>query len=595
MKKNKLFNQRKIFSKILIISAVFMVLISLNKVDIINYSEYKDNQYKDLIYIIEKEIFIDDVLYKGSLKPFKINTTMYYPLDLFRNIDFTFKIDNDELFIYDKKDVNILRKYVKDMDDEVTKNFDAKESAFFYDEEIYLSDKIIKDIFFLDINLDDEIYINTDLSDFIKEIVYNYYDESDELNIYNNILIDIKPISEKFRNYFDNVNIDLNDFIDLLGINRSENKEIILELKDYIKSSKEKIDNNYENSLLNNKINLLSKIIFLIENNVLIYKDKYYIFDDDYLLIIKDKLYNTYTNVGFSFFTKNYNHQGRYCSKYILIEEKNNYGNFSYKYNSFYDKKEYELEKVFHSTGFIARRRTIYGDDIFDISFNAKDNLQSGNVDYEVKKDRYSAFLYNFDGYDTFIEMDDDVLFLGNSYIYQKLNGIYLRKGIDTIDNNLLDNRVDEIINEIIPEDVSDEKKIEIIFKYILENVVYDPNFPSEEDTTRSLSHTAYGAIINGIAVCDGYAEAFKMFLDRFNIKNHLVFGRSGFYRDDESRGNTHAWNVLLLDGEYRYYDLTFADGSSYKYSLNYFNKTKEEFERTHFWDEERIKDYFIH
>ena len=54
------------------------------------------------------------------------------------------------------------------------------------------------------------------------------------------------------------------------------------------------------------------------------------------------------------------------------------------------------------------------------------------------------------------------------------------------------------------------------------------------------------------MAVCQGYAETMKLFLDALGIENKLVYGTGG--------GISHVWNLLCLDGDWYHMDVTWDD-----------------------------------
>ncbi|MBE7030748.1 MAG: hypothetical protein E7409_04885 [Ruminococcaceae bacterium] len=65
--------------------------------------------------------------------------------------------------------------------------------------------------------------------------------------------------------------------------------------------------------------------------------------------------------------------------------------------------------------------------------------------------------------------------------------------------------------------------------------------------------HAAYGAMVKGRAVCDGYSKAYQYLLYRVGILSHVATG--------VANGGGHAWNLVLLDGDWYYTDLTWDDG----------------------------------
>ena len=68
-----------------------------------------------------------------------------------------------------------------------------------------------------------------------------------------------------------------------------------------------------------------------------------------------------------------------------------------------------------------------------------------------------------------------------------------------------------------------------------------------ETDATHPTFH-AYGAIAEGLSVCDGYARAYQALLNAAGIPAFRVLGMD------------HAWNMVVLDGKYYYTDVTWDD-----------------------------------
>ncbi len=107
-----------------------------------------------------------------------------------------------------------------------------------------------------------------------------------------------------------------------------------------------------------------------------------------------------------------------------------------------------------------------------------------------------------------------------------------------------------------------------------------------EYDTTfaEPYIHSLYGALVEGTAVCDGYAHAFQYLLYQVGIPCLFVTGRSA--------DQDHAWNMVQLDDAYYHVDVTWDD-PVYDQTLPfdkpvfyaYFNVTDEQIQQDHTLD----------
>lgn len=140
--------------------------------------------------------------------------------------------------------------------------------------------------------------------------------------------------------------------------------------------------------------------------------------------------------------------------------------------------------------------------------------------------------------------------------------------------------RVQEILKDIITPAMSDYEKELAIHDYLINHCRYDRESLERNDIPPE-SHSAYGALVLGTAVCEGYAKAAKLLLDGAGVENHIVIG--------DSKGVSHAWNLVKLQGEFYHLDTTWDDpimesgGDTLKYT--YFNLTDEEIRKDHQWE----------
>lgn len=109
--------------------------------------------------------------------------------------------------------------------------------------------------------------------------------------------------------------------------------------------------------------------------------------------------------------------------------------------------------------------------------------------------------------------------------------------------------KADMIISKIIKPGMSEAKKELAIHDYIVANTRYDvKNY--ENDTIPRSSHNVDGVLLDGVAVCEGYAKTFKLLLERVGIESIVVVGPK----------INHAWNIVKIDGEYYHVDVTWDD-----------------------------------
>lgn len=192
-----------------------------------------------------------------------------------------------------------------------------------------------------------------------------------------------------------------------------------------------------------------------------------------------------------------------------------------------------------------------------------------------------------------FTRFNNGVEYIGNFDDWSRLgDGMYYAKD-DSSDSisNLMDLQADDILDELSLEDLTEEEKIKALHDYLANHILYDPE-PLGENDYKEISHTAYGALIDGVAVCDGYAEAFKYLLDKVGIENRLIFGEVDEDGSFEGEVN-HAWNLIKIDESYRHYDLTWDDDDvNNRVLYEFYNKDSDYFDDTHRWEPQDYQEY---
>lgn len=102
--------------------------------------------------------------------------------------------------------------------------------------------------------------------------------------------------------------------------------------------------------------------------------------------------------------------------------------------------------------------------------------------------------------------------------------------------------------------------KIDKIYDYITSNVTYDYEHLEQEDYW--LQYTAYAALVQKTAVCEGYAVLLYRLAEECGLDARVITGVGGSGRDAN-----HAWNIIGLEDLYYYLDATWdAERSSDAY-----------------------------
>ena len=106
----------------------------------------------------------------------------------------------------------------------------------------------------------------------------------------------------------------------------------------------------------------------------------------------------------------------------------------------------------------------------------------------------------------------------------------------------------------------SDYTKLYTVYDYICSNVTYDNE--SLDDSTYTLKYSTYAALINGTAVCQGYASLFYRLLREIGFGVRVATGYGGAVSEDESNYyENHAWNIAEIDNKWYYADSTWDSG----------------------------------
>lgn len=128
------------------------------------------------------------------------------------------------------------------------------------------------------------------------------------------------------------------------------------------------------------------------------------------------------------------------------------------------------------------------------------------------------------------------------------------RSQLDETDLAILD-KAAEVIDSVITADMSDYEKELAVHDYIIKNCTYDRGSLAVIPSPAEHGGDPYGVLINGTAICKGYATTFRLFMEMLDIPCETVF-----YLDPMSSAHDHAWNIVTIDGSPYYVDVTWDD-----------------------------------
>lgn len=133
------------------------------------------------------------------------------------------------------------------------------------------------------------------------------------------------------------------------------------------------------------------------------------------------------------------------------------------------------------------------------------------------------------------------------------------------------DNAAEEAVKKCIRNGMSDQQKAKAVHDYIIKNCQY----MRTED-----SFTAYGALVNGRAVCQGYVAAFNLMAGKCGLRSMAVCGTT--------LGGAHAWNYIKIGSKNRYIDCTWDDTGTIGKGIvhTYFNVSAKKMQKEHTWND---------
>lgn len=134
-----------------------------------------------------------------------------------------------------------------------------------------------------------------------------------------------------------------------------------------------------------------------------------------------------------------------------------------------------------------------------------------------------------------------------------------------------LTKRLGVIVPSLNLSGMSDYNKIETIYKYVTSHITYSENINDP------YAYSAYNAIFNRNAVCQGIAQLMYRMYNDSGISCRVIAGTSHDNSGANNDGN-HVWLIVKLDGKYYLIDPTW-DLNAKSGSFRFFLKGTDDFE----------------
>lgn len=224
-------------------------------------------------------------------------------------------------------------------------------------------------------------------------------------------------------------------------------------------------------------------------------------------------------------------------------------------------------------------------------SYSAITNEHIKNLYAQIEKEseklspeeiQCTAVLSEKDIYEAIVAFKNDrpdVFWLGNTFSYYEFDGATYVEIEYIVTGSQLEkhqSRFSTALNDFAenaPMYSSEYEREKYVNDYIVSVCEYDEN-AAKKDYDLCNASTAYGVLVDGKAVCEGYARAFQLLCNKMGIECVSVAGMT----DDVG----HEWNCAYIDGSWYQVDVTWNDADDEVEKYYYFNLTDSQMYSSH-------------
>lgn len=136
------------------------------------------------------------------------------------------------------------------------------------------------------------------------------------------------------------------------------------------------------------------------------------------------------------------------------------------------------------------------------------------------------------------------------------------------------------------------ERQLQVLVDYANEN--YDNNYDKayyfaqwlaenneyqfDASPDNIIENNMYGALVKGLSQCSGFAQSFAILCQRVGIPTYSVTGNTKQKKRSDGYSGEHQWNVIKLNDNWSYVDVTGMVANGSPYYFYYFDRSKKEF-----------------
>ncbi len=149
------------------------------------------------------------------------------------------------------------------------------------------------------------------------------------------------------------------------------------------------------------------------------------------------------------------------------------------------------------------------------------------------------------------------------------------------------ENHYKQVVKNIVstfPKNITDDKKVELINKYIVEHAQYAYNEVNAGVNTLANGldiNSPYAILESGKGVCGAYSALFQMMAKESGLESKVVVGTSYSYNN----WGSHAWNIVKVNDEWYHVDTTWNDVAN-NGNYGYLMIGATEIAKNHKWDQ---------